>query len=119
VPKYNQNQFGFTIGGPIIRNRTFFFFDYEGLRVRQAQTQTALLPFTLGSNWRLGDFSNLIDYTSPVTTLAADGVTQVPALDCNGVPTYAGEIFDTRLTSIRRTLPSIQSAEITSPRILC
>jgi hypothetical protein len=27
-----QNQFGGTIGGPIIKDRTFFFFDYEGFR---------------------------------------------------------------------------------------
>jgi hypothetical protein len=43
-----------------------------------------------------GDFSSLIDYTTQVTTTAADGTTQIPALDCNGRPTYAGEIFDTR-----------------------
>jgi len=28
-PIQNQNQFGFTFGGPVIRNRTFFFFDYR------------------------------------------------------------------------------------------
>ena len=27
-----RNNFGFTIGGPIIKNKTFFFFDYDGLR---------------------------------------------------------------------------------------
>ena len=31
-PKLNRNQFGFVFGGPIIRNRTFFFADYEGFR---------------------------------------------------------------------------------------
>ncbi|MGH9846163.1 MAG: carboxypeptidase regulatory-like domain-containing protein, partial [Blastocatellia bacterium] len=31
-PVLIQNQFGFTVGGPIIRNRTFFFVDYEGYR---------------------------------------------------------------------------------------
>lgn len=32
VPVYRRNQFGYTIGGPIVRNRTFFFHSYEGLR---------------------------------------------------------------------------------------
>src|SRR5262249_61616761 len=31
-PVLIQNQFGGTIGGPIIKDRTFFFFDYEGFR---------------------------------------------------------------------------------------
>ena len=30
IAPYKQNQFGFTFGGPIARNRTFFFVDYEG-----------------------------------------------------------------------------------------
>ena len=34
-PQSNQNQFGGTLGGPILKNRTFFFASYEGRRVRQ------------------------------------------------------------------------------------
>src|SRR5881227_4031022 len=34
-PKFNQNQFGGTFGGPIKKDRTFFFTSYEGRRIRQ------------------------------------------------------------------------------------
>jgi Carboxypeptidase regulatory-like domain/TonB dependent receptor len=34
-PQFNQNQFGGTLGGPIVKNRTFFFTSYEGRRIRQ------------------------------------------------------------------------------------
>jgi hypothetical protein len=34
-PQFNQNQFGGTFGGPIVKNRTFFFTSYEGRRIRQ------------------------------------------------------------------------------------
>ncbi len=34
-PKFNQNQFGGTLGGPIVKNSTFFFVSYEGRRIRQ------------------------------------------------------------------------------------
>src|SRR5580658_3432987 len=39
-----QNDFGGVFGGPIIRDRTFFFFSYEGLRLRQPATQETVVP---------------------------------------------------------------------------
>jgi hypothetical protein len=43
-PALRQNDFGGVIGGPIIKNRTFFFFSYEGLRLRQPQTAITDVP---------------------------------------------------------------------------
>jgi len=46
-PRFQHNQFGFSLGGPIIRNRTFFFGDYEGRRERKGITQVASVPTEL------------------------------------------------------------------------
>jgi hypothetical protein len=39
-----QNDFGGTFGGPIVKNKTFVFFSYEGLRLRQPITQQTVVP---------------------------------------------------------------------------
>src|SRR5262249_26827183 len=39
-----QNDFGGTLGGPISRDKTFFFFSYEGLRLRLPQTALTFVP---------------------------------------------------------------------------
>src|SRR5579875_1242391 len=44
LPPYRQNQFGFSMGGPAIRNKLFWMGDYEGLRVRQAGTSFYRVP---------------------------------------------------------------------------
>ncbi len=54
VEPLHQNQFGAAAGGPIRRNKDFFFAYYEGLRNRQGVTKTAIVPTPAQ---RLGDFS--------------------------------------------------------------
>ena len=53
-PRYQRNQFGFSLGGPVLKNRTFFFGDYEGRRVREGITQATNVPTALE---RIGNFS--------------------------------------------------------------
>ena len=43
-PRERQNDFGGVFGGPIIKDKTFFFFSYEGLRLRQPATQQTAVP---------------------------------------------------------------------------
>jgi hypothetical protein len=43
-PKERQNDFGGTVSGPILKDRTFFFFSYEGLRLRLPQTTLTTVP---------------------------------------------------------------------------
>src|SRR5215831_3301739 len=56
-PRNQRNQFGGAIGGPIIKNKTFFFGDYEGLRDRQGIVRFSTLPLPSEKN---GVFSTLI-----------------------------------------------------------
>jgi hypothetical protein len=87
---YQRNQVGATLGGPVRiphvyngTDRSFFFVDYEGLRLRQERPLQAIVPTAA---MRAGDFSALIDYTTATGS------------DCNSAPTYRGELFDTRLS---------------------
>src|SRR5262245_34704439 len=54
--KLIQNQFGFTLGGPIRKDKLFVFGSYEGLRIRPASLSTSAFPLTEAE--RRGDFSS-------------------------------------------------------------
>ena len=55
-PPYVQNQFGFNVGGPIIKDKTFFFVSWEQFRLRTGQVVTTTVPLPA---FRTGDFSAL------------------------------------------------------------
>ena len=57
-PAFSQNQYGTNIGGPIWKDHTFFFFGWEGFRLRQGASYVYTVPTDAQRN---GDFSNLRD----------------------------------------------------------
>jgi hypothetical protein len=71
IPPLRQNQFGGVLGGPLARDRSFFFLSYEGQRVRRSLTRTFSVP---SQAVRRGDFSGLAPICDPVTINAATGV---------------------------------------------
>lgn len=60
VEPYHQNQFGFTLGGPIIKNRLFFFGDFEGNRIIEDFPEVSSTP-TLLMQSQPGNFSELLN----------------------------------------------------------
>ncbi|MBI4889113.1 MAG: TonB-dependent receptor [Acidobacteria bacterium] len=56
-PPFKRNQFGFSLGGPIRKNRTFVFGDYEGTRIRESRVANNTIPT---ARQVTGDFSDLL-----------------------------------------------------------
>ncbi len=96
VPKFQRNQFGGLIGGPVVKNKLFAFFSYEGLRTRQAAANLTTIS-TPDALQRAGNFSEEI-----ATTLIYDPTTAV----VNGTRTpFPGNIIPST-----RINPSVSTA---------
>ena len=85
TPVYRQNQFGGTFGGPIKKDKAFFFVDYQGTRQTQAPTVNTQMPDP-------GNFTGIFDPTAPFSN----------GSDANGNPvaaTVGGQFFADLLAS--------------------
>jgi hypothetical protein len=84
--EYRQNQFGFTFGGPIRHNKTFFFLDYEGTRIRQAIPYISTVPTALE---RSSGYTNLSELLTQAGTTGPDALGRTFGI---------GQVFDPATT---------------------
>jgi hypothetical protein len=107
LPEFKRNQYGGTVGGPFVKNKTFGFFSFEGLRSGKGRTINATLATPAQ---RQGDLSGpggdpIFD---PLTTATgADGVTNRDPFVNNQIP--ASRLSQTTQRAMQLLWPAVQS----------
>jgi hypothetical protein len=117
IPPFRLNQFGFNVGGPVVipkvfngKDKLFFFADYEGKRVYQAQTFTSTVPIAA---FHSGDFSALLPKTV-IFDPRGNGHTPLPN---NIIPPSAIDPTSAKLMALypAQNLPGLTSNYLYNP----
>jgi hypothetical protein len=104
-PTFHRNQFGATFGGPIIKDKLFFFVDYEGVRQAQGYLNFYSVPDT---NDRAGILP--VTVVDPLTGVVYKAGTQIPVAQLNPFAAAAlaglpGAVNATRANNLETTVP--------------
>jgi len=107
-PAFTQNQFGATLGGPIRRDKTFFFGSYEGFRLRQGASYVYSVPT---DPMRAGNFADvrngagaLVPIYDPLTTCGRLNNPACPGGTISRMPFPGNVIPDNRIDRASRAM---------------
>src|SRR5215831_8619436 len=123
-PVLHQNQYGGSVGGPVAKNKTFFFADYEGFSTTQGVTTVVTVPT---AKMRAGDFSELstpiYDPTKAPRTAFAGNVIPTSRLDAIAMqylglyPMPNGPGLANNYTGVRNRTQDAKTADIRGDHI--
>ena len=88
--EYNENEFGGSVGGPIIKNKTFFFTDFQVNEVRKGNPSLSTVPTLLE---RQGIFTETFGAASAATIYDPDSVSVNPSTGVNVRTPFAGNMI--------------------------
>ena len=111
LPGLQRNNFGGTVGGPIRKNKTFFFFDYDGLREHQLSPHAGVSRAPL-------NVKAILASSARATAARSTPTASAPALPANsGIPTRVSLIPVKGGRTDRCLFPSTTSSRIRAPAI--
>src|ERR1700756_4252142 len=90
IPRFKRNQFGGTIGGPVVKDHTFFFVDYEGIRQSKGISTLAFVPSEAARNGLMCSNPAGSDPSNPCSTFQ---LPVGPNTNANGVDLKAASYF--------------------------
>ena len=114
-PMLRYNQFGTTIGGPVIKNRTFFFFAYEGLRQKLPTVVTTSVPTELQ---KAGNFSRTLANNGQLVVIYDPATTRRIPTDQGSICVLRFQAISFHQTAIDPVAAKIQHITPHRPRLV-
>lgn len=113
IPDTKRDQFGFSIGGPIVKNRAFFFGDYQGTRATQGGSKILTVPTALARTGNLSEYGvaifNPTTYNAATNSAVEYANRIIPACGAGQTPASNGCLSPQAL-NVLRLFPNPTSA---------